>query len=446
MKKKKLSPLISDSISGGDFFDRKRIFKGLGPEAFGGDFLDKIRPERIVFLKIAAVLVFVLVLVRLFQLSVLEGKQNRALAEDNRIRLVGIEALRGDILDRNGEVLATSVEKYFLEKDGTRVEIQKQQVEELELQGLAGRDFSGELGQIFKVVERQYPMGDAAAHITGYVSNVEERDLEEDEGLVLTDFVGREGIEDSYDEILRGVNGKKLVEVDNLGGAISVLGEQDSVLGRDVVLTIDSGLQKRAYETLLSASENKGFKSGALIVSNIKTGEIYSMVSLPTFDPGDVARSVDDEGLPLFNRVISGTYPPGSVFKMVSAFAGLGSGQLNKDTEIEDVGQLTLGGQTFSNWYFTQYGRTDGFIKVDRAIARSNDIFFYRLGERTGLKGLRDWALTFGYGKKTGVDLPGEALGVVPDELWKQATFGDDWFLGDTVQFAIGQGFLQPTE
>lgn len=149
--------------------------------------------------------------------------------------------------------------------------------------------------------------------------------------------------------------------------------------------------------------------------------------------------------MPLFNRAIAGNYTPGSVFKIVSAIAGLESGALTRDTQIEDVGEFELGGVKFPNWFYKVYGGRDGLLKIDRAIARSNDIFFYRLGERTGLAEIRKWALLLGFGQKTGIDLPGESFGLVGDEAYKQANLGESWFLGDTMHLAIGQGFVVVT-
>ena len=244
---------------------------------------------------------------------------------------------------------------------------------------------------------------------------------------------------------MAGENGKRLVEVDAQGKKISVLGKTDPKAGQDIVLAVDASLQKVSFEALKKQAEKAGSKKGAVIVTNPNTGEILALVSLPAFDPVNVGQAIVSEERPLFDRATVGTYPPGSVFKIISALAGLESGKINRDTEIEDVGEFELGGAKFSNWFYNQYGGRDGFLKIDRAIARSNDIFFFRLAERTGLEPIRKMAIKFGFGQKTGIDLSDEGLGLVPDEVWKKATLKEGWFTGDTLHLGIGQGFLLAT-
>ncbi|MCR4324264.1 MAG: penicillin-binding transpeptidase domain-containing protein [Candidatus Curtissbacteria bacterium] len=444
MKKRKLSPLISDSIykSGA----RSKIFKkSFEEQFFGVEHLGEVPKERLSFIKFVAVFVLAIGLVRLFYLTIIQGATNLALAEENRVRLVDMEAPRGRILARDGSVLAESKRTYYLENGDKKTQISREQVEALSKEGLAGEDFSGPLGKIVAKVERVYPSGIFASHVTGYVSPVNEEDVKADNSLAAFESFGRDGIEETYDAVLRGENGKKLVEVDSSHKKISILGEEDALVGQDVNLTVDAALQKKSYEALSAGVEKAKAKSGALIVTNPQNGEILSLVSFPSYDPADIGKALVSDDLPLFNRAIGGNYPPGSVFKIATAIAGLASGKIDKDTQIEDVGQFSLGGETFSNWYYNTYGQKDGIIKLDRAIARSNDIYFYRLGERTGLEEMRRWILKLGFGRKSGVDLPGEAFGVVPDELWKKANIGEGWYLGDTMHLAIGQGFMVTT-
>lgn len=392
------------------------------------DWTDSAGQVRTGHFKLLIFLILVSLLARLGQLTVAEGAKNRELAENNRIKLVKIAALRGKILDRAGNQLAESHEQFFLENNLGRKAISADQVHGLKELGLAGEDFMGDFGQVRRSMERVYPLGEAAAHITGYMQDK-----------------GKLGIEETYDDVLSGVDGAKIVEVDAAGRAISILGEEKARAGQDVVLTIDANLQKKAQEVLGKNIKKAKAKSGALIISDPRNGEVLSLVSLPSFDPADIGRFVTSDDAPLFNRAVAGTYTPGSVFKIVTALAGLESGKIAKDTEIEDVGEFELGGSHFSNWYYNTYGGRDGFLKIDRAIARSNDIFFFRVGEQVGLTTLRNWAGALGFGQKTGIDLPNEAFGLVGDELWKMANLNTGWYLGDTLHLAIGQGFILAT-
>ncbi len=382
---------------------------------------------------------------RLFFLTVIFGANNRSLADGNRIRIVHIEAKRGRILDRNGVVLAASKRVYFLKKGQRVLPISQSQAGDLEKQGMAGENTEGPLGKIETKVVRDYPLGSVTAHVVGYTSVTTADDLKDNSQLVIGDSVGRSGIEASYDNVLSGIDGKELVEVDAKGSKVSILGRSDPIDGKDVYLAIDSSMQKMAFDSLSKAAQKVNSKKGSLIVTNPQTGEVLTMISLPSFDATNINNSLTDPDKPLFNRAVLGTYPPGSVFKLVTALAGLESGKINKDTEIEDVGEFYLGDIKFSNWFYNEYGGRDGSIKVDRAIARSNDIFFFRLAQQEGLDPIRQMALRLGFGQKTGIDLGSESVGLVPDSVWKQSALGEPWFPGDTMHMGIGQGFLLAT-
>lgn len=444
--RKKIPVLISDSISTGRLAQRGRIFKSKDESDLpDSEIAEKLDTPRLKFVRLMLFLITAVFLVRLFVLTIVEGGKYRNWAQNNSIRLVEVEAKRGRILDRNGKVLAHSTQEYFLSKGDNKQKISYEQARELEREGLAGENFDGELGRISREVIRVYPFGEVTAHVLGYTSGVQETDVAKNPKLAPFEFVGRLGIEETYDEVLRGVNGRKIVEVDASGRTISILGETAARDGQDVHLAIDSELSKTAFEVMRAALTKAKSDAGALVITKPENGEVLALLSLPSFDPTDVGRFVTREEKPLFNRVIAGSYTPGSVFKIVSSVAGLASGAVTGDTEIEDVGEFELGGVKFPNWFYKVYGGRDGVLRLDRAIARSNDIFFYRLGERTGLSQMRKWALLLGFGQKTGIDLPGEAFGLVGDEAWKLANLGDSWFLGDTMHLAIGQGFVVTT-
>lgn len=421
-----------------------RIFWGKGSFGVLAD-VQEVFGKRLAILKLLVIVVFLGLFSQLFNLTIISGKKNRELAEGNRIRLVTVEAKRGKIFDRNGQLLSDSQEIFVLENNQDQKEISEKSALELEREGLAGREFIGEFGRIIRQIRRDYKLGEAASHILGYISPVNNKDLEERENLESSDLVGRLGVEVVYDDFLRGKNGQKLVEVDALGKKVSILDEQSPISGRNLHLTIESDLQKFTFEALKRQAEKIGTKRGAVIIQDVKTGEILALASYPSFDSGSVAQVINDQNKPLFNRAVQGVYPPGSIFKIVSSLAGLENGQVDKNTEIEDVGEFYIGDVRFANWYFLNYGGRDGILKIDRAIARSNDIFFYRLAEKIGLLPLRQMAIKLGFGQKTGIDLSDESLGLVPDEVWKKSAKNEPWFMGDTLHLAIGQGFVLAT-
>lgn len=453
MRKSKIPTLISDAITHGErsgaflrVKSRRRIFANRQEDDFWGrGTLDIISLRRLAFGRFFVILIVIVFLGRLFQLTVVEGSKNREYADNNRIRLVEVEAERGRIVDRNGKILAESVAEYFLNSNNGKSRISEEQAHELEKAGLAGENFTGGLGNITREVVRVYPFGEVAAHVLGYTSQVQQSDLLKNQSYGTVDFAGRLGVEETYDQILKGVNGRKIIEVDAEGKTISILGENPSRRGQDISLSVDIELSGKVHDVMSSQLAKVKSRSGAVVLTNPQNGEVLALLSFPSFDPSDVGRFVTREEKPLFNRAIGGTYTPGSVLKIASSVAGLESGKITAETEIEDVGEFELGGVKFPNWFYLSYGRRDGTLKIERAIARSNDIFFYRLGERVGLADLRKWAVALGLGQKTGIDLPGESFGIVGDEAWKEANLGEGWFLGDTMHMAIGQGFVTAT-
>jgi penicillin-binding protein 2 len=194
--------------------------------------------------------------------------------------------------------------------------------------------------------------------------------------------------------------------------------------------------------------------SGAVVISDPRTGEILSMVSTPSFDPNSFTKN-DEETIfaflndtvkmPMMNRAIAGIYPPGSTFKIITTTAGLEEGKITAQTKIEDVGSFSIGEFSFPNWYFIQYGKKEGMLDVIGAIRRSNDIFFYKTAEMLGIENLERWMKKFNLGIPLGIDIPGEGRGIVPSDAWKKENFGEGWYLGDTYHLGIGQGYLLVT-
>lgn len=401
--------------------------------------------DRLKLFFFATLVIFAIFFFRLFGLSIISGDKNRELAENNRIKLLLTEPARGMIFDRNGKILARSQKVYVLKKDDKSVEISRETADQLKREKLADENFEGTLGQIYLEERRIYPLGEATSHVLGYLTQAANEDLEEHPKLNNQSNVGRLGVEASFENFLEGTYGKELVEVDAGGKNISILGKVSDVRGRDIHLAIDSDLQQVAYNALKKQTERIGTKRGAIVVSDPNSGQILALSSIPSFDPNDIGKYVTDSNKPFFDRAIQGTYPPGSIFKIVTALAGLESGKITADTEIEDVGEFSIGDTKFANWYFLEYGGRDGNLKVERAIARSNDIFFFRVAQKLGLVTLRQMAIKLGFGQKTGIDLEDEAFGLVPDEVWKKSTFDTPWYEGDTLHMGIGQGFMLVT-
>ena len=379
------------------------------------------------------VLIFFLLSGRLAYLTLIKGSDYRARADQNRLLSLETAAPRGIIYDRNHRSLAINVPRYQKEdKVISRDEF---------LSCLA----RGEDKNVSLSYARQYPLEEAAAHVLGYLGPVTSAELEK--GYGSNDMVGRGGVEEFYDHLLRGQAGKRVIEVDTKGRFLREVERIAPIAGHDLYLNLDASLQKKAADLIFPAP-------GAVVVSDPRSGAVLAMVSSPSFDPNlftfnrreeEIASLLKNPLQPFLNRAISARYPPGSTFKMVTAIAGLEEGKIEEDTKIEDVGILRVGEFEYANWLFTKYGRTDGEVDVVKAIKRSNDIYFYKVGEFLGATLLSSWAEKFGLGKKTGIDLPAEVGGVVPSPSWKEEVKGEPWFLGDTYHLAIGQGDLAVT-
>lgn len=377
----------------------------------------------LIFATVLVIGFFVLIW-RLFDLTLVNGREYRRLSDGNRTKVLVRKAPRGILYDRTGKPLVTN----------TPVD----------------RDYA-----------RQYVLGPATAHVLGYVGELSAEELASEyyksRNYTLGDRVGRMGAEEVFNERLRGRDGRELVEIDASGTILRTLGRQEELPGEDVMLSLDSGLAKVASQAFPAGEK------GAIVVTKPTTGEILAMYSSPGFSPDAFSRGIsqgeydaliNNPDLPMFNRVIGGAYPPGSTFKIVTSIAGLEGGAITSKTTVEDTGVITIGPFTFPNWYFVQYGKTEGLVDIVKAIRRSNDIFFYKAGEWIGITKLAEWARKVGVGKPLGLELSGESGGLMPDPAWKKLRFdteadraarNDEWYLGDTYHIAIGQGYLLTT-
>lgn len=380
---------------------------------------------------------FSILFIRLFSLTMVQGQTFKNLASENRIREINLTAPRGIIYDRNKNPLVRNIPIYTT-TDGDIFFNKPNKVDEL----------------FFETSTREYIYGEIFGQLVGYVGEVNQNDLLKLpvksgpkilEPLKLKDQIGKMGIEENFDGVLRGKDGVEMIEVNAGGNYIRTLGRIEATSGNNINLNVDLELQKVSAELLKD-------KKGAVVVSDPMTGAILALYSSPSFDPNKILKIEDIDAIfnnplkPLFNRSISGVYPPGSTFKIISAIAGLESGEINKEMTIEDTGILKVGERfSYANWYFTQYGKTEGAVNLIKAIQRSNDIYFYKAGEKTGIENLAKFAKKMGVGSKLGIDLQGEAEGVMPDPIWKEKFKKESWYLGDTYHAAIGQGDILTT-
>jgi len=417
---------------------------------------------------------------RMYQLQILEADRYLVLADENRINLRLLAPMRGRILDRFGIVLADSQPSYQLvivaeqagdvaatldalgtlievsESDRRRVlrdirrthpfvpvlvrpnlswdEMARIEVATPELPGV-----SVEPG-----VTRHYPFGETASHVVGYVAAVSEPELTGDPLLELPGFrIGKVGVEKSRDTELRGIAGTSQIEVNAFGRVIRELTRVTGKPGQDVVTSIDVSMQE--FATRRCGAE----QSVASVLLDAVTGDVLALVSVPSFDPVPFSTGLtsamwqdlaNDPRKPLSNKVIAGTYPPGSTFKPVVASAALSAGVLTPQTSITCPGYLSLGNATFHCWRHGGHGT----LRLRDAIKKSCDVFFYETARRVGIDRLAAMADRFGFGDVLGLDIPGERSGLIPSREWRRAS-GAAWTQGETVIAGIGQGSVLAT-
>jgi len=465
----------SEQWSGGSFFALNK-----------DDSFHEVSRWRLAFLFIIFTLLFIVLGSRIFDLQVIQGDKFLGKAEGNHYRVEVDHAPRGVVYDRNGAILARNVPAFRVAIDGSALpEKGRESVLEklskiinvptaeivrelktgssdspLTIKSGVSHDValnlqtSGLPGVEVEISpKRKYPYGAILAAVLGYTSEVSEQELRNPSGTPyqLGDRVGRAGVEESFENTLRGEDGYNLLKVDATGKKVGSLITTSPVAGGDVNLSIDLGLQKKVDTTLKKWLKHAGAKAGSAVVMNPTTGEILALVSVPSFNDNlfeegltqtQYNKLINDQEKPLINRVIGSAYPSGSTFKLITAAAGLESGSIKPDTKILDTGYVQIGSQIFNNWLWLSNHKTEGAINVVRAIARSNDTFFFKLSQMIGPKVIQDMARKFSIGSITGIDLPGETPGLLPTESWKQKVFRQPWYPGDTLNMAIGQGNL----
>ncbi|MEO1017991.1 MAG: penicillin-binding protein 2, partial [Pseudomonadota bacterium] len=420
---------------------------------------------------------------RLYALQVRRREEYALLAEDNRVSQRLLMPPRGNIIDRRGRILAENRPSYrvrIIREDAGDVEQVLNRLKELIalppdkintlleqtinyrsfvpitiIDGLNWQEISAVAihspdlpGIVLDAgLMRHYPYRNVLAHILGYVGSVSDADLERDNDpiLRLPEFrIGKSGLESNYDQILRGKTGSSRVEVNALGREIRELDRQKGAPGNDVTLTLDVELQQFCFERLSSEL------SASAAVIDVNSGAVHALASVPSFNPTSFANGLSQRDwrelssnprTPLVNKTISGQYPPGSTFKMITALAALESGILTQHYEAFCPGHMSLGNARFHCWKQHGHGR----ISLVQALAQSCDVYFYDVARRVGVDAIAAMARKFGLGEVSGIDLPNEASGLVPTSEWKKSALGESWQRGETLVIGIGQGYLLTT-
>ncbi len=388
---------------------------------------------------------FAVLSARVVDLQGVRFSQFRQLADANRYASRVLPKERGVFFDRYGKQLVSNVPKYIRADISGSAAPPELLGEHTVLPLLATQ-----AATISYELDRRYAYPESLSHVLGYVGAPTADELLANRSLRTTDVVGKTGLERAFDNHLQGIPEEILYEVNALGEPQRILQKIAGTPGKDVQTTIDPYISEVAYQAL-------GDQRGVVVITDVMTGEVLSLVSRPTYSANVMSeRAVESAAEArrkttvqsyfthpqklFFNRAVTGAYPPGSVFKLVTALAGLEKGSIDATTSVTDAGTLKVGEYEYANWYFTQYGRTEGALTLQRALSRSNDIYFYKVAEWIGPTTLAEFARLFGFGRATGIELSGEAVGTVPDPVWKEQTIGEQWFLGNTYHFGIGQG------
>lgn len=441
-----------------------------------GDHEGRELRNRFQFAFVVVVGVFALILFRLTYLQIIQGDKFRNLSESNRVRVRVMTAPRGIVYDARGRILVDNRPAFdvklipedvrdlteAVERVGRLLALTEEEIgariaeakkgpawKPLLVKGDISRDELAlvetrklDLPGVFVDVgqRRAYRYGRLAAHLLGYMGEINETELKRPEykDYRQGEFVGKVGVERRYEGHLKGVHGQKHIEVDAAGRELNFLREIPPIPGKDLYLTVDLDLQ-------LAAEEAMKDKAGAVIALDPRTGDILAMVSAPAFDPDVFARGItaaewqvltQDPRKPLNNKGIQGTYPPGSTWKAVVAAAGLHTRAVTPGRALTCTGTFPFGNRVFRDWKASGHGA----VTLYDSLVQSCDVYYYRLGETLGVDRIAEEAEGMGFGRPTGIELEGEKSGIVPSTAWKQRRFKQPWFPGETISVAIGQG------
>lgn len=430
--------------------------------------------------------------IRVFYLEIIKGEYYSFVASGNSVRSVPIVATRGLIYDANGEVLANNVpsrsviilpkllpksaeaQKILIKKVSKLLNLNDSHVETViadainnGMSTVIAENITHEQSLVLRAKQKELPGihiqqsairnyndGEKFAHIIGYEGLLQKEERKNNPDYLLIDRIGKTGLEYEYEKYLRGIHGMQRSLVDSRGNIIEDLADIQPQSGFDLHLNIDAQLQKFIFKRLQKELERADTHRAVAIAMDPRNGAVLAMVSLPSYDNNVFAKGIDsktynnwvtDKDRPLFNRAIGGAYPPGSTVKPIMGIATLAEHIVSPDYKIESKGGLKLGSFFFGDW------RAHGFTDLRRAIAVSSDVYFYTVGggygdiKGLGIERMKKYMEKFGYGQKTGIDLPGEVTGFYPDKKWKEDKIGEKWYIGNTYHAAIGQGYVTAT-
>lgn len=441
--------------------------------------LGEVINRRLKIITVFVIVILSMLLLRLWFLQIINGPIYKIQSENNRIRLQSIPPYRGLIMDRNGELLVNNIPSYNLYfipedvKDADKLILNLKRLISLDFDSLSKKLRGAYSGKPFEPVlikkgisreelavieanrfnlqgidtqdppQRNYIYGTLASHIVGYLSEISEKELKSGKYNKNSagDFIGKYGIEREWQNQLNGTSGAMQEEKDVWGRRLNIISEQPAIPGYNINLTIDKDLQ------LLAEASFDG-KSGAIVALDPKNGEVLAMASSPAIDPNkfvgginaaDWNQYANSKDAPLQNRAIASMYPPGSIFKIVTAFAGLEEGLIDPEEKVFCDGIYTFGNHDYNCW------KHHGDMNFQEAILNSCDYYFYKLGKNLGIENIAKYARILGLGKKTNIKYDYEADGLIPDKEWKLKKHGEPWQIGDTIVSAIGQGYVSVT-
>jgi penicillin-binding protein 2 len=458
--------------------------------------------DRFRYLYAILIVVGLILFSRLWYLQIIKGEEFNQFAEENRLKKIKIEAPRGMVFDRNRQILldnhptfnVTITPQYFRaatleQRDATIQKLSKilrmnpKSIQEILAKSRRQPSFQAvvikknlsmdevSLIEMEKLslpgvevatgIRRTNVNGKIGSHLLGYIAEIDADELpkvnrNQDRPYQQGDSLGKSGLEQQWEKVLRGIDGVEFIEVDAYGRkkvlndrtsnhVVTEIPPKPAVPGRNLVLTIDEDLQKTAAEAFI-----KDGKTGAIVALDPNNGEVLSMLSWPSFDSTEFSVGIrpeywrelsTNEDKPLRDKAIIDHYSPGSTFKIISALAGLEEGLINENTIVPGAGTFKFGGRVFHDWKKEGHGPTD----VIKSLYRSVDVYYYKLATRMEIDVLARYARDLGLGQRTGIELPGEIPGLVPDTAWKRRTQKTEWYPGETLSVIIGQGQLNTT-
>lgn len=496
--KYKVKRLSRESIEAEEIFlDSKKLKES--PESEREKMEFPIKKGRAYFLYFLIIVFLLILFIRTVDLQIVKGNYWRSLAEENRLRSYPIKALRGIIYDKNGNPLVSNEPAFnltliptdlleqkndlgeildylakSLEKPKSDIETLINENANLSIPVVIAEDISKEKAMILEsrfsenpailietASKRNYVNGIYFSHFLGYLGKISPEEHEKRPNYLIDDYIGKTGLELYYEDILRGYYGERLVEIDSRGEIKNTFARKESKEGKNITLSIDKGLQEKLYNELRQMLWQLKTDRAAGVALDPNSGKILALVSFPSFDNNKFIKGLSQKEFqemgqnpskPFLNRVISGAYPPGSTIKPLIATAALKEKIIEPNENINCAGSITISHKYYPNIFYTFHDwKAHGLTSLTKAIAESCNVYFYTIGggygkfEGLGIEKISQYLKQFGLGKISGIDLPGEVTGLIPDENWKRKTKDEDWYIGDTYNVSIGQGDIMAT-